>query len=76
MTNYEDEYAMTDSTAQANRFRNRLITEASPYLLQHAENPVEWYPWGEEACAGESRGQADSLVDRVFGLPLVPCHGA
>jgi uncharacterized protein YyaL (SSP411 family) len=28
---------------------NRLIHEKSPYLLQHAHNPVEWYPWGEEA---------------------------
>jgi len=28
---------------------NHLIGETSPYLLQHAENPVEWYPWGEEA---------------------------
>ncbi|OGI03151.1 MAG: hypothetical protein A2Y25_08320 [Candidatus Melainabacteria bacterium GWF2_37_15] len=28
---------------------NRLINEKSPYLLQHAENPVDWYPWGEEA---------------------------
>ena len=28
---------------------NRLKNEKSPYLLQHAENPVEWYPWGEEA---------------------------
>ena len=28
---------------------NRLINETSPYLLQHAENPVDWYPWGEEA---------------------------
>jgi uncharacterized protein YyaL (SSP411 family) len=28
---------------------NKLITEKSPYLLQHANNPVEWYPWGEEA---------------------------
>jgi uncharacterized protein YyaL (SSP411 family) len=28
---------------------NRLAQETSPYLLQHAENPVEWYPWGEEA---------------------------
>ncbi|HET7375241.1 MAG TPA: thioredoxin domain-containing protein, partial [Anaerolineae bacterium] len=28
---------------------NRLITETSPYLLQHAHNPVEWYPWGQEA---------------------------
>ncbi|MFY1644784.1 DUF255 domain-containing protein, partial [Methanoculleus bourgensis] len=28
---------------------NRLIHEQSPYLLQHAYNPVDWYPWGEEA---------------------------
>jgi len=28
---------------------NRLIKEKSPYLLQHAYNPVKWYPWGEEA---------------------------
>jgi len=28
---------------------NRLINEKSPYLLQHADNPVDWYPWGEEA---------------------------
>lgn len=28
---------------------NRLIHEKSPYLLQHAYNPVDWYPWGEEA---------------------------
>ncbi len=28
---------------------NRLANESSPYLLQHANNPVEWYPWGEEA---------------------------
>jgi uncharacterized protein YyaL (SSP411 family) len=28
---------------------NRLANETSPYLLQHADNPVEWYPWGEEA---------------------------
>lgn len=30
-------------------FTNRLIGETSPYLLQHAGNPVDWYPWGEEA---------------------------
>src|SRR5208337_793927 len=28
---------------------NRLIHEKSPYLLQHAHNPVDWFPWGEEA---------------------------
>jgi len=28
---------------------NRLAEEKSPYLLQHAHNPVDWFPWGEEA---------------------------
>ncbi|MCH9610826.1 MAG: hypothetical protein S4CHLAM81_10330 [Chlamydiales bacterium] len=32
-------------------YTNRLIREKSPYLLQHAHNPVDWYPWGEEAFA-------------------------
>lgn len=36
---------MTSSAEHA----NRLINEKSPYLLQHAHNPVDWYPWGEEA---------------------------
>jgi len=31
------------------RFTNRLILESSPYLLQHAHNPVQWFPWGDEA---------------------------
>ncbi len=31
------------------KFTNHLIHETSPYLLQHAHNPVDWYPWGEEA---------------------------
>src|SRR5262249_15175952 len=30
-------------------YTNRLIHEKSPYLLQHAHNPVDWYPWGKEA---------------------------
>ena len=30
---------------------NRLADETSPYLRQHATNPVDWYPWGEEALA-------------------------
>uniref|UniRef100_A0A7N0ZW39 Spermatogenesis-associated protein 20-like TRX domain-containing protein n=2 Tax=Kalanchoe fedtschenkoi TaxID=63787 RepID=A0A7N0ZW39_KALFE len=39
----------SDSEASAHRFCNRLASEHSPYLLQHAHNPVDWYPWGEEA---------------------------
>lgn len=38
-----------------NRKPNRLIKEKSPYLLQHAYNPVDWYPWGEEAFAKAGR---------------------
>ncbi|HTQ02354.1 MAG TPA: thioredoxin domain-containing protein [Polyangiaceae bacterium] len=34
---------------------NRLAHETSPYLLQHANNPVDWYPWGEEALARARR---------------------
>ncbi|MGH8296269.1 MAG: thioredoxin domain-containing protein [Steroidobacteraceae bacterium] len=33
------------------RYTNRLIAETSPYLRQHAHNPVDWYPWGDEAFA-------------------------
>jgi uncharacterized protein len=36
---------------QSNTHQNRLASETSPYLLQHASNPVDWYPWGEAAFA-------------------------
>ena len=56
---------------------NRLAGETSPYLLQHAHNPVDWYPWGEEALrARAARGQADPAQHRLRGVPLVPRHGA
>ena len=41
--------ATADTPAEAHT--NRLIHSASPYLLDHAHNPVDWYPWGEEAIA-------------------------
>jgi hypothetical protein len=58
-------------------FTNRLINETSPYLLQHAHNPVDWYPWGDEAFerAG-AEGQAFAREHRLFGVPLVSCDGA
>ena len=34
------------SSLNQQRSPNRLINETSPYLLQHAHNPVDWYPWG------------------------------
>mgnify|MGYP003603322797 CR=1 FL=1 len=39
------------TTPSAAAHTNRLIHETSPYLRQHAHNPVDWYPWGEEALA-------------------------
>ncbi|KAM9258534.1 LOW QUALITY PROTEIN: spermatogenesis-associated protein 20 [Cariama cristata] len=39
----------TTSPPRVPRYTNRLINEKSPYLLQHAHNPVDWYPWGQEA---------------------------
>ena len=36
-------------SARQKRSPNRLVHEKSPYLLQHAYNPVDWYPWGNEA---------------------------
>ncbi|XP_009878504.1 PREDICTED: spermatogenesis-associated protein 20 [Charadrius vociferus] len=39
----------TTSPPGVPRHANRLINEKSPYLLQHAHNPVDWYPWGQEA---------------------------
>src|SRR4051812_7991573 len=39
------------SAPTTDRPANRLAGETSPYLLQHAHNPVDWYPWGPEALA-------------------------
>lgn len=54
---------------------NRLATEPSPYLLQHADNPVDWYPWGDEALARARDEDKPILLDWLFRLPLVPRHG-
>jgi uncharacterized protein YyaL (SSP411 family) len=40
-----------DAVSVQTEHTNRLIHEASPYLLQHAHNPVDWYPWGDDAFA-------------------------
>ncbi len=41
--------------AAGHKHSNRLAKESSPYLLQHAHNPVDWYPWGDEAFAKAQR---------------------
>jgi len=43
------QFTMASNPDPFNATANRLIHETSPYLLQHAHNPVDWFPWGEEA---------------------------
>lgn len=49
---------------------NRLIFEKSPYLLQHAANPVDWYPWGEEAF--QQASQQDKPL--FLSIGYATCH--
>lgn len=49
---------------------NRLINEQSPYLLQHAQNPVDWYPWGDEAFEKAKAEQKPVIVSIGYSA----CH--
>lgn len=49
---------------------NRLINETSPYLLQHAHNPVDWYPWGDEAL--ERARDEDKPI--LISIGYSSCH--
>ncbi len=51
-------------------YSNRLVNEKSPYLLQHAHNPVNWYPWGEEAF--EAAAKENKLIFLSIGYST--CH--
>ena len=52
---------------------NRLANETSPYLLQHAENPVDWYPWGDEALA-KARAEDKPILVSVGYSACHWCH--
>lgn len=52
------------------KFTNALINETSPYLLQHAHNPVEWYPWGDEALSRAR--QEDKPI--LLSIGYSACH--
>lgn len=55
---------------EVHRYINHLIEEKSPYLRQHAHNPVDWYPWGDEAIA-----QARSHDKPIFlSIGYATCH--
>ncbi|MEP7318068.1 MAG: thioredoxin domain-containing protein [Panacibacter sp.] len=52
------------------KFTNRLVHETSPYLLQHAHNPVDWYAWGEEALQRAKKEDKPILVSIGYSA----CH--
>ena len=49
---------------------NRLANETSPYLLQHKDNPVDWFPWGEEAL-GRARDEDRPIL---LSIGYAACH--
>jgi uncharacterized protein YyaL (SSP411 family) len=49
---------------------NRLTSETSPYLKQHADNPVDWYPWGDEAFEEARRRN----VPVMLSIGYSACH--
>jgi hypothetical protein len=68
---------MAETTPPQNAF-NRLADSKSPYLLQHADNPVTWHPWGKQAF--EKAKKEDKLVFLSIGYATchwchVPPHG-
>jgi hypothetical protein len=50
--------------------RNHLAEETSPYLLQHADNPVDWYPWGEAALTRAKQENKPILLSIGYSA----CH--
>jgi uncharacterized protein len=49
---------------------NRLANSTSPYLLQHADNPVDWHPWGDEAFEEARRRDVPLLISVGYAA----CH--
>lgn len=58
------------SDANKHRYTNKLVNESSPYLLQHAHNPVDWYPWGDAALAKAKK--EDKLI--IISVGYAACH--
>ncbi|MFO0831112.1 MAG: DUF255 domain-containing protein [Phycisphaerales bacterium] len=65
--------AAHDRTPSSGHPANRLAGSSSPYLLQHAHNPVDWYPWGEEAF-GEARRRGVPIFLSIGYSTCYWCH--
>ena len=62
-----------NATVRGKNSMNRLAEASSPYLLQHADNPVDWYPWGDEAF-GRARAEDRPLLVSVGYSSCHWCH--
>ena len=63
-------HSANDMDTTQHKHTNRLINESSPYLLQHAHNPVQWYPWGEEAL--QKAADEEKLI--LVSIGYSACH--
>jgi len=63
-------YSCTQNMGQEHKYTNKLINESSPYLLQHAHNPVDWYPWGDEAL---TKAQTENKL-MIVSVGYAACH--
>ena len=61
---------LADPAGREPTFVNRLFLQTSPYLLQHAHNPVDWYPWGDEAFEAARRLNRPVLLSVGYST----CH--
>src|SRR6266550_369777 len=66
-------HSVADPTPARPEHTNRLAHQKSPYLLQHAHNPVDWYPWGEEAF-GKARRENKPIFLSVGYSTCHWCH--
>ena len=62
--------AQEDDSMNENKYTNNLINESSPYLLQHAHNPVDWYPWNDEAL---NKAKSENKL-LVISIGYAACH--
>lgn len=60
----------SDNTHSDHQYTNHLVNQSSPYLLQHAHNPVDWFPWGEEAL---TKAKEENKM-MIISVGYAACH--
>ena len=62
--------AQENKEEENHMYTNELINQTSPYLLQHAHNPVNWFPWGDEA---QSKARTENKL-MIISIGYSACH--